>query len=57
MLFYLIRPQNRVSAQVRRLTKSAELVIDEEGRLAVWKSPAVQGGKQKVETSAMAMSA
>jgi hypothetical protein len=37
--------------------KSAEMMIDEDGRLTVWKMPIVQDGKQSVETSAMAMSA
>jgi hypothetical protein len=37
--------------------KSAEVVVDELGRLAVWKTPLVQGGNQGVAEAVMAMSA
>jgi hypothetical protein len=37
--------------------KSAEMVVDEVGRLAVWKGPVVQDGIQLIEPSSMAMSA
>jgi hypothetical protein len=37
--------------------KNAEVVVDEEGRLGVWKAVKIQGGKQSVAEASMVVSA